>query len=49
MTLFIEWEGYWKKKVFFKNNNISAYKMDSKSSIDIDKDIDFKVVEMLID
>jgi CMP-N-acetylneuraminic acid synthetase len=33
---------------FFIKNNIFAYKMDRKSSIDIDEEIDFKFVEFLM-
>ena len=35
-------------KSFFLKENIFAYKMDRKSSIDIDEEIDFKVAEILI-
>jgi len=35
-------------KGFFLKNNIFAYKMDGKSSIDIDEEIDFKIAEVLI-
>ena len=33
---------------FFLKDNIFAYKMDRKSSIDIDEEIDFKIAEVLI-
>ncbi|KKN82724.1 hypothetical protein LCGC14_0306820 [marine sediment metagenome] len=33
---------------FFLKENIYAYKMDRKSSIDIDEDIDFKIASLLI-
>jgi len=35
------------EKSFFLKNNIFAYKMDRKSSIDIDEEIDFMVAEAL--
>lgn len=35
-------------KSFFLKDNIFAYIMDKKSSIDIDEDIDFKLAEILI-
>jgi len=31
------------EKTFFINDNIFAYKMDKKSSIDIDEEIDFQI------
>lgn len=37
-----------KEKSFFIKENIFAYIMDRKSSIDIDEEIDFKMVEILI-
>ena len=36
------------EETFFLKNNIFAYKMDRKSSIDIDEEIDFKIAEVLI-
>jgi CMP-N-acetylneuraminic acid synthetase len=36
------------ERSFFLKNNIFAYKMDRKSSIDIDEEIDFKIVEFLM-
>jgi len=36
------------EKSFFINDKIFAFKMDIESSIDIDEEIDFKVVEVLI-
>ena len=36
------------EKTFFIKNNIYAYIMDRKSSIDIDDEIDFKLAEILI-
>jgi len=35
-------------KSFFLKNNIFAYKMDRKSSSDIDEEIDFKIAEVLM-
>ena len=35
-------------KSFFLKENIFAYKMDRKTSIDIDEEIDFKIAELLI-
>ncbi len=35
-------------KSFFLKDNIFAYKMDRKSSIDIDEEIDFKIAEVLM-
>ena len=35
-------------KSFFLKNNIFAYKMDQKSSIDIDEEIDFKFARLLV-
>jgi len=32
---------------FFLKNNIFAFKMDRKSSIDIDEEIDFKIAKIL--
>ena len=37
-----------KEKSFFLKESIFAYKMDRKSSIDIDKEIDFKIAEYLL-
>jgi CMP-N-acetylneuraminic acid synthetase len=37
------------EKSFFLKENIFAYKMDRKSSIDIDEKIDFKMAEILIE
>ena len=37
------------EKAFFLKNNIFAYKMDRTSSIDIDEEIDFKIVKAIID
>jgi len=37
------------EKSFFLKENIFAYKMNRKISIDIDEEIDFKIVEVLID
>ena len=34
------------EKSFFIKNNIFAYYMDRKSSIDIDEEIDFKIAEL---
>jgi CMP-N-acetylneuraminic acid synthetase len=34
-------------KGFFLKDNIFAYTMDRKSSIDIDEEIDFKIAEIL--
>lgn len=36
------------EKSFFLKKNIFAYKMDRKSSVDIDEEIDFQVAEFLI-
>lgn len=36
------------EKSFFLKKDIYAYKMDKKSSIDIDEEIDFKMVELLL-
>ncbi len=36
------------EKSFFLKDNIFAYKMDRKSSIDIDEEIDFKLAEIII-
>jgi len=37
------------EKSFFLKDNIFAYKMDRKSSIDIDEEIDFKIAKVLMD
>ncbi|MDT8339531.1 MAG: acylneuraminate cytidylyltransferase family protein [Sulfurimonas sp.] len=37
------------EKSFFLKDNIFAYKMDRKSSVDIDEEIDFKFVEFLME
>tara|TARA_B100001057_G_C22592905_1_gene849734 strand:+ start:54 stop:740 length:687 start_codon:yes stop_codon:yes gene_type:complete len=37
------------EKGFFLKDNIYAFKMDRKSSIDIDEEIDFKIAEVLIE
>lgn len=37
------------EKTFFIKNNIFAYKMDRKSSVDIDEEIDFDLANILID
>ncbi len=37
------------EKTFFLKDNIFAYKMDRKSSIDIDEEIDFKMAELYLD
>ncbi len=37
-----------REKSFFLQDNIFAYTMDKKSSIDIDEDIDFKLAEVLL-
>lgn len=37
------------KKTFFIGDNIFAYKMDRKNSIDIDEKIDFEIVKALIE
>jgi CMP-N-acetylneuraminic acid synthetase len=34
-------------KSFFLKENIFAYKMDRKNSIDIDEEIDFKIAQVL--
>jgi CMP-N,N'-diacetyllegionaminic acid synthase len=36
------------EKTLFLNDNIFAYIMDTKNSIDIDKEIDFKMTEFFI-
>jgi len=36
-------------KSFFLKDNIFAYKMDRKSSVDIDEEIDFKMAEVLME
>jgi len=36
------------KNTFFLDQNIYAYVMDRKSSVDIDNEIDFKLVEVLL-
>jgi len=41
-------ERFLKEKTFFINDNIYAYIMDRKDSIDIDEEIDFKMAEFLI-
>jgi len=38
-----------KNKGFFLKDNIFAYKMDRKSSIDIDEEIDFKMAQILLE
>ncbi len=37
------------EKSFFLKENIYAYKMDKKASVDIDEEIDFKLAELLFD
>ena len=37
-----------KEKTFFLKDNIFAYIMDRKSSIDIDEEIDFKIAEVFL-
>lgn len=37
-----------KEKTFFLKNNIYAYKMSKKFSVDIDEDIDFQLAELMI-
>lgn len=37
------------EKSFFLEDNIFAYKMDRKSSIDIDEEIDFRMARALLD
>jgi len=41
-------EKFLKAKSFFLNENIFAYKMDRKSSVDIDEEIDFKMAGIFI-
>ena len=41
-------ESLLEEKSFFLRDNIFAFIMDRKSSIDIDEDIDFKMVEIFI-
>ena len=36
------------EKSFFIKNNIFAYKMDRKNSIDIDEEIDFLMAEIIL-
>lgn len=36
------------EKSFFLKDNIFAYKMDKKNSVDIDEEIDFKIAEVLM-
>jgi len=38
-----------KEKSFFLKENIYAYKMDKKTSLDIDEEIDFRLAELLFD
>jgi len=40
-------EKFLKGKSFFIKNNIFAYKMDKKSSIDIDEEFDFKIAKLM--
>ena len=37
------------EKTFFIKDNIFAYEMDKKSSVDIDDKVDFKLAEILLD
>lgn len=37
------------EKGFFLKDNIFAYKMDKKNSVDIDEEIDFKIAKVLMD
>lgn len=37
------------EKSFFLKDNIFAYKMDKKNSVDIDEEIDFKIAKVLMD
>ena len=37
------------EKTFFIKDNIFAYEMDKKSSVDIDDKVDFKIAEILLD